>query len=367
MRIAFVLNSLRTGGAEIHTIALAEGLCARGHACTILPLIAGADVSRAQGLISPVVGGNRLQGSRLLARLLDKWAPDLVVAVNERPLICAHLARSLFGGPRRPIVEVFHTSDIRDLRQRTNFAMARPFFLRSDGLVYVSENQRRQWEIRGLSANRVATIQNGIDAVRFSPAHAAQFREPQRQALGYTPADVVIGMSAAFRPEKNHYQALDALQLLRERGMAARLLFIGGGPDQAAIRAKAAAMGIVNSVYFAGRHADVVPFVAAFDIGLLTSTAETFSLAALEIMAMGVPMVMSDVGGASEIINGVNGRLFPASNTEALVSALASFSGPDVRRNAGAAATALVQAQFTHEAMVERYEALFTKIACNEA
>ncbi len=366
MRIAFVLNSLQTGGAEIHTAGLAAALLARGHDCLLAPLLPRDEIEAAGALPRANIDGNGLgdlAAMRRLAGILRGFRPDVIVAVNERPLTYAHLARAL-GGPKAPIVAIYHTTDLLGAKQRFLMRLAKPLFARSEALVYVSGNQRRRWERDGLTAKRVEVIHNGIDAARFSPERAAILRDTQRRSLGYAPTDYIIGMSAAFRPEKNHGQALEALRRLRDRGTMARLLFVGDGPELTSIRTQAVAMGVTESVRFAGRQADVAPFLAAFDVGLLTSTAvETFSLAALETMAMGAPMVMSEIGGASEMIDGVNGCLFPARDTPALVSALESLSDPAVRRAAGTAAAETVRARFTHELMVARYEALFGEVA----
>lgn len=366
MRVSFLLNSLQTGGAEIHTVELAERLQDRGHDCQLVSLLSRTELSVPATLDHHVVKGNGLTDIRAMRRLVERISAsraDVVVAVNVRPLIYAHLARAL--GLKLPIVCIFHTTDVRDLRLRANIALARPFFARSDLLIYVSANQRRHWEDRSLTAKRVATITNGIDVQRFSPRSAAQHRLNRRHELGYVETDYVIGMSAAFRPEKNHVQAIEAVAALRAKGAPAKLLLLGDGPTLEPVRARAKALGILDVVHFAGRRDDVAPWVAAFDVGLLTSTAiETFSLSALEVMAMGVPMVMSDIGGASEMLeDGVNGRLFPSGDTDVLVGALRELSDPARRLAAGRAAANVVRTRFAHGGMVERYDALLRELA----
>ena len=109
---------------------------------------------------------------------------------------------------------------------------------------------------------------------------------------------------------------------------------------------------------------DVRPLLAACDTVALCSTAvETFSLAALEAMALGRPVVLSDIGGAAEMVRpGVEGFLFPAGDTAALVGRLAALADADVRSPMGAAARETVLARFSEDAMVERYEALLQEL-----
>ena len=99
------------------------------------------------------------------------------------------------------------------------------------------------------------------------------------------------------------------------------------------------------------------PLLAASDAVALCSTSETFSLAALEAMALGRPVVQSQIGGAAEMtVPGENGALFPVGDTAALVARLAALADPAARRRMGAAARATVESRFSERAMVDRYE-----------
>jgi glycosyltransferase involved in cell wall biosynthesis len=161
-----------------------------------------------------------------------------------------------------------------------------------------------------------------------------------------------------LRPEKNHVQLVEAVARLRARDIPARALLVGDGAMRPAIEARARALGVSDHVRITGFQADVRPLVGACDAVVLCSTAvETFSLAALEAMALGRPVVQSQIGGAAEMtVPGENGALFPVGDTRALVERLAELADPAARRRMGAAARATVEARFCERAMVERYE-----------
>jgi glycosyltransferase involved in cell wall biosynthesis len=174
----------------------------------------------------------------------------------------------------------------------------------------------------------------------------------------------VLGLCAVMRPEKNHRQLIDAVGRLRRRGADARALFVGDGPSRSAIEARAASMGIADQITFAGMAADTRPWVAAFDIGVCCSTSiETLSLATLEAMAMGVPAVMSALGGAAEIVDGVNGRIFPVGDLDGLCGAIDALRSPETLRIAGRAARASAVARFDRRAMTDRYLDWFQSLA----
>jgi glycosyltransferase involved in cell wall biosynthesis len=227
-----------------------------------------------------------------------------------------------------------------------------------DALVYVSENQRKYWRARGLRARHDRVIRNGIDLERFSPADMAS-RQAARHALGLSAADFVIGLVATMRPEKNHLQLVEAHARLRQAGIPAKVVLVGDGPCRAEVAQRVEALGLGSHTVFAGEQADVRPFVHALDVGVLCSIAiETMSLSALEMMACGLPLVLSDIGGASEIVeNGRNGLLFGVGDTGGLVASLKQISNNEERQKFAEQARVL-SAKFSIERMVDLYVGL---------
>src|SRR5690606_38216679 len=140
------------------------------------------------------------------------------------------------------------------------------------------------------------------DTERFRYEGAAA-RARIRRRLGIGEAEYVIGLCALLRPEKNHTQLVDALAMMARRGVPARALMIGDGVMRGAVLARAREAGLERQVTITGVQQDVRPWVSACDVMVLCSTAvETFSLAALESMALGRPLVHADLGGAREMI-----------------------------------------------------------------
>jgi glycosyltransferase involved in cell wall biosynthesis len=115
---------------------------------------------------------------------------------------------------------------------------------------------------------------------------------------------------------------------------------------------------VAHALVITGFQNDVRPFIAAADIVVLCSTSvETLSLAALEAMALCRPIVLSDIGGAAEMITpGANGYLFRAGDTAALIQQLALLANRSERVRMGRRAREKVETVFSEEKMIDRYD-----------
>jgi glycosyltransferase involved in cell wall biosynthesis len=362
MRLAFVTGSLVHGGAERQAITLANRLAERGHECHAIYV--KNDPSQLGRLRLPAGSTVRcLHAKRYfdlgaLAHLhaaLVRLAPQVVLATNPYALMYASLASS-----GAPLAVSLHSTYIRTLKEHLQMAVYRPLFWSAACAVFVCERQRRHWLARGLFGRRNCVIYNGVDHAHWQPVDA----ERLRRALGFADTDYVIGLSAVLRPEKNPTQLIDAIARLRAMGLPARALFIGDGEERGAVEARARALGIADRFVISGFQEDVRPFISACDVVALTSFTEAFSLAAIEAMALGRPVVHPAVGGAAEMIHsGHEGWLFPVGDTATLVDRLAALADPVVRTRMGENARATVVARFSERTMVERYEQLLAQLA----
>jgi glycosyltransferase involved in cell wall biosynthesis len=363
MKILFLVNSLSMGGAEKHTLQLAAGLVARGDEVAVDALRGGDHYQVPdQRVLVRSTGGNGLldlHSAWRLARFMKTYRPDIVVGVNHRPLYFTHIARLLSGVPCA-IASIYHSTGFAGWRVRALNPLNRLMVNRSDTAIYVSSLQRDWWTRIGYRGRNARVVLNSVDSAYYAVPDEAE-RMVRRRALGIGDDELVIGLCAALRPEKNPRQLLDAVAQLTAQGVAARALIVGDGLLGPRLREDTKARGLDGSVILAGAQKDVRPWIAAFDMGVLCSTTgETFSLAALEIMAMGRPMILSETGGAAEMIRpGVNGYLFPVGDTAALVACVDRLRDREACRRMGLAARRIVEAEFTPEKMIDQYKTIF--------
>jgi len=193
---------------------------------------------------------------------------------------------------------------------------------RCSAFLAVSERDRRRMiEVEGVPADRIRLLPNGIP-----PVVAQQPAVDVRAELGIPAGVPLIGSVGVFRPQKDFTTLLRAHALLRERLPEARLVLVGDGPERPALEALRAELGLEASVVFAGFRSDAVALAAGFDLAVNSSQFEGASLAILEFMALGVPMVATAVGGTPELLaDGEAGVLVAPEDPVALATAMADL------------------------------------------
>jgi glycosyltransferase involved in cell wall biosynthesis len=361
--VLFIVNSLATGGAEKQVVSLLNHLDTRRFRLHLAylkrdeRLLALLRRERLSTLVCCDVA-RRVDGKaiRRLRTLIADGDIDVIVCTNPYSMLYGWLARRGSGVDPR-IVTVFHTTLIRGLKERAQMQLYRPLFNRADLLVYVCESQRAHWRQMGLRPAADAVIYNGIDTDYYAEEPAGPERCALRRSLGFEDRDFVVGLCSVFRPEKAHGDLLEAACRLRARGLPAKVLLIGDGPRRQAIEHTIRRLGLEDHVRITGIQHDVRPFIRACDVMTLVShSVETFSLAALESMSLGRPMVMSRTGGAAELIaHGEHGFLFDPGDIEAIARHLAALTSASLRARLGAAAAGRVRERFTVEEMTARF------------
>ena len=183
-----------------------------------------------------------------------------------------------------------------------------------------------------LIADSQTVLTDTLEHERFLPAKRGVIHSGV-EVDGYTPATprlagplrmVSVG---ALAPRKGQEYAIEALSMLREKGIEATLELVGSGPDEAMLREKAAAGGVTDLVVFAGEHTDPRPYLAKADLFVFPSRQEGGAIALLEAMASSLPIVASGVGGVTEaVVDGEGGRLVPPQQPAALAAAIAELA-----------------------------------------
>jgi glycosyltransferase involved in cell wall biosynthesis len=199
-------------------------------------------------------------------------------------------------------------------------------------------------------------LYNGVDIDYFSVGRLSNMEEVMaKYGISYT--DYVVGTVAALRPEKNIDGLIKMFLLLKKKISNAKLLIVGDGLLMSELKHLASENGLTNAVIFVGAVTDVRPYLGIMDVFVLNSTVvETFSNAALEAMAMSLPVVLTDVGGAREmIVDGESGFLVEPSNEGELLRALIKLEDSSRRKEFSLAARSRVASVYSNDKAISEY------------
>jgi glycosyltransferase involved in cell wall biosynthesis len=292
-----------------------------------------------------------------LARLraqLAAFRPDVLHAHLFHASLLAALTATL--DRRLVVVQTRHYSDyivrFRPRRARVDAWAAR----RCDRLIAVSESARAQLvDSEGVARERVVVIDNGVDWRRLAALDHAEGRR-RLEALGVQ-RGIFIGCAARFDIQKGHRHLLEAFVRVSGTRPEARLVLLGEGPEEAAIRADASRLGISERVYFLGHRADGHSLMAGLDLYVQPSVEEGFGLAVIEAMAMRRPVIGTAIGGMLQTIEpNHTGLHVPAAAPAALAEAvLALLDDPDRAATLGRNASERVRARYSLERMLTEY------------
>jgi glycosyltransferase involved in cell wall biosynthesis len=365
-RILMVVHNLRPGGAENQLIDLARGLAARGAAVRLV-CIDDPDIDpgplEAAGVEVIGLGAARRRdrpGSVLRMARLAREA-DLVHCTMWDATLWGRIAAIL---ARRPVVVTDHATDRSVQVSKSGGRRDRAISLQNrllDPFTYatvaVASSQVPVFEGDGVAARKIVYIPNGVPVARLREAAKPP---PGRAELGIPEGARVVIHIAQFRPEKNQAATFDAVARLREELGDVHAVFVGIGKKIKEPLERRAAEAGASWAHFLGMRDDIPALLSLSDLLVLPSTSDTMPLSVLEAMALGVPVVASDVGDISGIVeaNGA-GICVPPGDLDAFVVACRRvLAEPDLRDRLGAGGREASHA-FDSETMVDSYLELF--------
>jgi glycosyltransferase involved in cell wall biosynthesis len=323
-KIVFVIHGLPMGGAEKFLITLSNHLYQRLFSPNII-LLSNDDqlISELHPLIRVYRVLKRtkydLTISKRINQLIDAIDPHIVMCINTYSFFLTRLGQ-LFKQKQKFILSPHSTIPFSKYNYFQNLIYFRVLHP-TDSILYLCEAQKSFLKnLYGLSKHQSSIVYNGIDTNYFSPDNFNEISEKTLRAnYGVLDKDKVIIQVARLQKEKCHADAIMALALLNadRKKPGVHLLIVGSGNVDyiSSLQSLVQKEKLDQYVHFVGNQSDVRPFLQMADLFTLTSESETFSIAALEAMAFGLPVVITDVGGASEmVVSGLNGFLVKPHN-----------------------------------------------------
>jgi glycosyltransferase involved in cell wall biosynthesis len=265
--------------------------------------------------------------ARQIRRIIIENQIDTVIAFDLFSFF--YVRHALLRIPLKPRIFIsLHSTVQKNLKQVLQGMIYARLLSGKESFISVCDAQADYLsKVFWIPRKRFTTIYNGVDVEYFHPSNNSYTRKSIRSSLMIPENGFVILQVASLAPHKRHEDTLAALKNLTELspGLPCYLLFVGQGSKdrEHKLQVLAESLTISNRVRFCGLQSDVRPFYQAADLFTLSSQfIETFSVAALEAMSMGLPCVLTDVSGACEmIVEGTNGYLVPPRKPHDLANA----------------------------------------------
>lgn len=216
----------------------------------------------------------------------------------------------------------------------------------------------------GIEDDKVVVIPSGVDCTRFDPKKPEVKRKVAqlRNDLSISQDEVVVGFVGRLVPAKGLIYLLEAVKHIIDEFPQTVLLIVGDGPQRAELQLKARAMNL--KTVFTGYKTDTPPYYALMDIFVLPSFFEGLPGVVLEAMAMGKPVIATDVGGTSDLVaEGKNGFLVQARDAEQISAALEKLiSDATARAKMGEESRRTVQRNFLWDNVVDKVETVYKEV-----
>lgn len=364
--LAYVVHSLDTGGTERLVIDMCAALGDEFDICIVCLDRPGlwAEEVRRRGIPVYCVWrqpGIDLNAARQLAILCRSLGIGLVHAHQAGPWFYSALARIFHRAPKLLFEEHgrFFPEQDSVLRRAINRALIARLTSR---VIAVSEDvKKRLVRYEGLRARSIDVVYNGV----YAPARVdEQQRQQLRADLGFSASELVVGSVGRLDSIKNYPMLVDAVALVRETRPQVRGVIVGDGPERPRLESQIISSGLSGVFELAGYRHDAKLLSACFDVFVLPSFSEGTSIALLEAMSAGTPVVVTDVGGNPEIVHaGAHGSVVLSGDTDGLARAIGELLDNEVlRKERGRSARQRFLENFTFESMLAHYRGYYATL-----
>jgi len=215
-------------------------------------------------------------------------------------------------------------------------------------------------KVYNIPSQKILVMKNMIDDKRLEINLP---REAVRDKLGFDMGSILIGTVASLGWIKNHKFLIDGFAKVNKNGVF--LILVGDGPLRQELEDYVSGLSLNHKVHFLGWREDIANILNAIDIFVLTSISEGLPIALLEAMSIGLPCIVTRVGGMQEVLtDNITGRLVAPGNTEELLGALNQIIyGPEVAKKIGLTAREYVLEKFKPSNYINQILELYNRLA----
>lgn len=342
---------LHRAGQQRVVVDLARGIRERGHRSIVCTTLSGGELE--EELVSAGIAFRNfdlpknydIRGIRPVMTYLKRQRADAVITHAFYGSFVPRISAICSGIPA--LIHVEH--NVSDEKRLYHVLINNIFSLFIDKIVCVSKEARRSlMKVEKVSARKVAVIPNGLNTERFSSEEGNE--KPERKTKR-------VGIVGRFYEQKGHIYFVEAAARIARSYEKVEFVFAGDGPLRPFIEAKVREAGLESYCHFYGEVSDVEGLMRNLDVFVLPSLWEGLPISLLEAQYFGVPSVVTDAGGNSEIVrNGHNGLLVPPRDPAKLAAAvLEVLRNDNLRSEYGMNGKKLLEQEYSLDRMVDSY------------
>jgi len=352
MRIAHVVDSMEVGGAETLVMQMCRLQREQGHEPCVYAIAAlgalGERMQKEGFAVQPNVGRHLPDATRKFYRIFKESHPDVVHLHNPTPTVYAAMAARMAGVPR--IISTRHSLVARPRRLivELKYAFAASFCDWIVGICDATTNNLKS--IHTVPARKITRVYNGTTPL------TRVAKEQWLPKSGFTL--VYVGRLAAI---KNHVLLLNAFRTALSLVPSLRLWLVGDGGERKMLESLAGELGISAQVTFWGEQLDVAPYISAADAFIMSSKSEGVPVSLLQAFSLGVPAIVTDVGGMAEVVRLAKaGLIVSPTDTAAMAEAILRMASSSAEREQFSKnAEEAFYSCFTLQTMVDAYMELY--------
>ena len=379
--ILFIIDSLETlAGTEKQLLYMTAKLNSEDYSCLVCPLLP-ENSSAIQKFREVGIEVLPLAIERLYSIAAFKKLYMLKRIIKQRRIKIIqtfHFGSDVFGvflakltsvpiliSNRRDMGFTESRGYFRFVRRVINHAITR--------IISVSQNLQHYIAItERVNKRKLLTIYNGVDLEKYPKSVDSISKKKE---LGLNPEHPVIGMVANIRPIKGFEYFFSSASIILKKHHSAQFMIVGGEPAGSGSENKAYESLLLNqirdlkieeNIFWIGYRTDIQEVLRAMDVFVLPSLSEGFSNAIIEAMAVGLPVVVTDVGGNAEAVTRNTGIVVPPRDVESLSNAVMQLlTKREDAQQLGISAKMRVEKFFSLRKMVSEYDALFKSLLRN--